>query len=224
MNDWFSTEFLLAALNIVSIDILLAGDNAVLIALAVRQLTPRDRRVGIVLGAGGAVVLRIVLTFFATKMLNIPLLKLGGGLLILWIAVKLLKDDGEQHGGGKEASTLWQAMWLILVADLTMSLDNILAIAGASKGHMELIVFGLALSIPFVVFASNWLSGLMERYPLIVIFGAAILGKVGAEMILSDPWVLARFHVGTALEYGIQALMAVGVVVVGKALVRTTQR
>jgi len=224
MNDWFSTEFLLAALNIVFIDILLAGDNAVLIALAVRQLTPRDRRVGIVLGAGGAVVLRIVLTFFATKMLNIPLLKLGGGLLILWIAVKLLKDDGEQHGGGKEASTLWQAMWLILVADLTMSLDNILAIAGASKGHMELIVFGLALSIPFVVFASNWLSGLMERYPLIVIFGAAILGKVGAEMILSDPWVLARFHVGTALEYGIQALMAVGVVVVGKALVRTTQR
>jgi len=224
MNDWFSTEFLLAALNIVFIDILLAGDNAVLIALAVRQLTPRDRRVGIVVGAGGAVVLRIVLTFFATKMLNIPLLKLGGGLLILWIAVKLLKDDGEQHGGGKEASTLWQAMWLILVADLTMSLDNILAIAGASKGHMELIVFGLALSIPFVVFASNWLSGLMERYPLIVIFGAAILGKVGAEMILSDPWVLARFHVGTALEYGIQALMAVGVVVVGKALVRTTQR
>lgn len=224
MNDWFSTEFLLAALNIVFIDILLAGDNAVLIALAVRQLTPRDRRVGIVLGAGGAVVLRIVLTFFATKMLNIPLLKLGGGLLILWIAVKLLKDDGEQHGGGKEASTLWQAMWLILVADLTMSLDNILAIAGASKGHMELIVFGLALSIPFVVFASNWLSGLMERYPLIVIFGAAILGKVGAEMILSDPWVLARFHVGTALEYGIQALVAVGVVVVGKALVRTTQK
>jgi len=224
MNDWFSTEFLLAALNIVFIDILLAGDNAVLIALAVRQLTPRDRRVGIVVGAGGAVVLRIVLTFFATKMLNIPLLKLGGGLLILWIAVKLLKDDGEQHGGGKEASTLWQAMWLILVADLTMSLDNILAIAGASKGHMELIVFGLALSIPFVVFASNWLSGLMERYPLIVIFGAAILGKVGAEMILSDPWVLARFHVGTALEYGIQALVAVGVVVVGKALVRTTQK
>ncbi len=220
MTDWFSTEFLLAALNIVFIDILLAGDNAVLIALAVRRLTPRDRRMGILIGAAGAVVLRIILTFFATKMLAIPLLKLVGGLLILWIAVKLLKDDGEQHGGGKEASTLLQAMWLILVADLTMSLDNILAIAGASKGHLELVIFGLALSIPFVVFASNWLSGLMERYPLIVVFGSAILGKVGAEMILTDPWVVERFHVSTAIEYLIQAVTAVAVVLVGKAVVR----
>ena len=220
MTDWLSTEFLLAALNIVFIDILLAGDNAVLIALAVRQLTPRDRRVGIMVGAAGAVVLRIILTFFATKMLAIPLLKLGGGLLILGIAVKLLKDDADHHGGGKEASTLLQAMWMILVADLTMSLDNILAIAGASKGHIELVIFGLALSIPFVVFASNWLSGLMGRYPLIVIFGAAILGKVGAEMILTDPWVVVRFHVPVAVEYAIQAFTAVAVVLVGKYLVR----
>jgi YjbE family integral membrane protein len=220
MTDWLSTEFLLAALNIVFIDILLAGDNAVLIALAVRQLTPRDRRLGIIIGAAGAVVLRILLTFFATKMLAIPLLKLGGGLLILWIAVKLLKQDAEQHGGGKEASTLLQAMWMILVADLTMSLDNILAIAGASKGHIELVIFGLALSIPFVVFASNWLSGLMERYPVIVIVGAAILGKVGAEMILGDPWVASHFHVSAPIEYAIQAVVAVGVVLVGKYLVR----
>ena len=220
MNDWLSTEFLLAALNIVFIDILLAGDNAVLIALAVRKLTPRDRRVGIMIGAAGAVVLRIALTFFATKMLAIPLLKLVGGVLILWIAVKLLKEDAEQHGGGKEASTLLQAMWLILVADLTMSLDNILAIAGASKGHLELVVFGLALSIPFVVFASNWLSGLMERYPIIVILGAAILGKVGGEMILTDPWMASQVHFSTPVEYGIQALTAVGVVLVGKYLVR----
>lgn len=220
MTDWLSTEFLLAALNIVFIDILLAGDNAVLIAMAVRQLTPRDRRVGILVGAAGAVVLRIVLTFFATKMLAIPLLKLVGGLLILGIAVKLLKDDADHHGGGKEASTLLQAMWMILVADLTMSLDNILAIAGASKGHIELVIFGLALSIPFVVFASNWLSGLMGRYPLIVIFGAAVLGKVGAEMILTDPWVVARFHVPMPIEYAIQALTAVAVVLVGKYLVR----
>ncbi|MBY0503855.1 MAG: TerC family protein [Bryobacteraceae bacterium] len=220
MTEWLTTDFLMAALNIVFIDVLLAGDNAVLIALAVRQLTPRDRRVGILVGAGGAVLLRIALTFFATRMLNIPLLKLGGGLLILWIAIKLLKDDGEQHGGGQEASTLWQAMWLILVADVTMSLDNILAIAGASKGHFELVVFGLALSIPFVVFASNWLSGLMERFPLIVIFGAAILGKVGAEMILTDPWVAERFHPGALGDYAIQAACALGVVLVGKALVR----
>ena len=220
MTDWLSTEFLLAGLNIVLIDILLAGDNAVLIAMAVRQLTPRDRRVGILVGAGGAVVLRVVLTFFATKMLSIPLLKVVGGVLILGIAVKLLKDEGEHHGGGREASTLLQAMWMILVADLTMSLDNILAIAGASKGHMELVIFGLLLSIPFVIFASNWLSGLMGRYPLIVIFGAAVLGKVGAEMILTDPWVTPRFHVSTPLEYAIQAFGAVAVVAVGKYLVR----
>ncbi len=224
MTHWFTTEFLLAALNIVFIDILLAGDNAVLIALAVRQLTPRDRRIGILVGAGGAVVLRIVLTFFASKMLAIPLLKLVGGVLILWIAVKLLKTDAEQHGGGKEASTLLQAMWLILVADLTMSLDNILAIAGASKGHMELVIFGLALSIPFVVFASNWLSGLMERYPIIVILGAAILGKVGAEMILTDPWITARFHVSAPIEWGIQALSAVAVVLVGKYILSPKPR
>jgi YjbE family integral membrane protein len=220
MTDWFSSEFLLAALNIVFIDILLAGDNAVLIALAVRKLTPRDRRVGILVGAGGAVVLRIVLTFFATKLLDIPLLKLVGGVLILWIAVKLMKEDAEQHGGGKEASTLLQAMWLILVADLTMSLDNILAIAGASQGHIELVVFGLALSIPFVVFASNWLSGLMERYPIIVVLGSAILGKVGADMILTDPWVAARFQIEYPYEYVVQALVALLVVVVGKFLVR----
>ena len=220
MTDWLTTDFLLAALNIVFIDILLAGDNAVLIALAVRKLTPRDRRVGILVGAAGAVILRVVLTFFATKMLAIPLLKLVGGALILGIAVKLLKDDAEHHEGGKQASTLLQAMWLILVADVTMSLDNILAIAGASKGHIELVVFGLALSIPFVVFASNWLSGLMGRYPIIVIAGAAILGKVGAEMMLTDPWVAARFHVSLPVEYAIQAAAAVGVVLLGKYLVR----
>ncbi len=220
MNDWLSTEFILAALNIVFIDILLAGDNAVLIALAVRQLTPRDRRIGIVSGAAGAVVLRVILTFFATKMLAIPLLKLGGGVLILWIAVKLLIQDSEQHGGGKPAASLLQAMWMILVADLTMSLDNILAIAGASKGHLELVVFGLALSIPFVVFASNWLSGLMERYPVIVLIGAAILGKVGAEMILTDPWLAAQVHLDHWVEYAIQAATALGVVFVGKWLSR----
>ena len=218
MLDWFTTERLLAALNIVFIDILLAGDNAVLIAMAVQRLTPKERKLGIAVGALGAVVLRIGLTFVATKMLAVPFLKLVGGLLILWIALKLLSDSGDEHGGGKAATSLWQAMWLILVADLTMSLDNILAIAGASKGHMELVVFGLLLSIPFVVFASNWLSKLMDQYPIIVLIGAAVLGKVGAEMILTDPWVVSVVHVPALVEYALQALFAVGVVLIGKML------
>ena len=216
MSEWFSTNFLLAALNIVFIDILLAGDNAVLIALAVRRLSAQDRRIGILIGSAGAVGLRIVLTFFATKMLAIPLLKLVGGALILWIAVKLLRDEAEQQAGSREATTLLQALWLILVADVTMSLDNILAIAGASKGHLPLVIFGLALSIPFVVFASGWLSGLMERFPAIVVAGAAILGKVGAEMILSDPWVSTRLPVSVPVNYAIQAAAAVAVVIIGK--------
>jgi YjbE family integral membrane protein len=218
MNDWFTTERLLAALNIVFIDILLAGDNAVLIAMAVQRLTPQERKLGIMVGSLGAVVLRVALTFVATKMLTIPFLKIVGGVLILWIAVKLLAESGNEEEGGKAATSLWQAMWLILVADLTMSLDNILAIAGASKGHMDLVIFGLLLSIPFVVFASNWLSKLMDRYPIIVLIGAAILGKVGAEMIFTDPWLAQRLHLPTAVHYALEALFAAGVVLIGKAV------
>lgn len=218
MLDWFTADKLLAALNIVFIDILLAGDNAVLIALAVRRLTPRERQLGIAFGSMAAVVLRIVLTFFATKMLAIPFLKIVGGLLILWIAVKLLVQGEEAAEGGKEATSLLQAMWMILIADLTMSLDNIIAIAGASKGHIELVIFGLILSIPFVVFASNWLSGLMERYPIIVTIGAAILGKVAGEMIIGDPWTQRTFSPPHWFDWLTQAALAASVVLVGRWL------
>jgi len=220
MLEWFTTERLLAALNIVFIDILLAGDNAVLIAMAVQRLTPQERKLGILVGSLGAVVLRVALTFVATQMLELPFLKIVGGVLILWIAVKLLAESGGDEGGGQQATSLWQAMWLILVADLTMSLDNILAIAGASKGHMELVIFGLLLSIPFVVFASNWLSRLMDQYPVIVLIGAAILGKVGAEMIFTDPWLVKHLHVPHWTHYVLQAAFAAAVVFVGRGLHR----
>ena len=216
MLDWFTTERLLAALNIVFIDILLAGDNAVLIALAVQRLSAKERRLGILVGSLGAVVLRVALTFVATKLLAIPFLKIVGGVLILWIAVKLLSQGGGDEEGGESASNLLQAMWMILVADVTMSLDNIIAIAGASKGHMELVIFGLLLSIPFVVFASSWLSRLMDRYPVIILIGAAILGKVGAEMILTDPWTHGFIHLPQWAEWAVQAVFAVGVVWLGK--------
>jgi YjbE family integral membrane protein len=186
-------EWVLAIFNIVWIDIVLAGDNAVVIALAVRNLPPRQRLMGIILGAGAAVVLRVALTFGATQLLRVQYVQLVGGLLIIWIAFKLLNQDEGGHGDGKGgAGGLWQAIWMILVADITMSLDNVLAVAGAARGHFGLLLFGLALSIPLVVFASNLISQLMVRFPIIVLLGAAILGKVGGEMICTDVVVSSR--------------------------------
>ncbi len=187
-------EWVVAVFYIVWIDIVLAGDNAVVIALAVRNLPPKQRKLGIILGAGAAVVLRALLTAVTAKLLLIPYLKLIGGLLILWIAFKLLRQD-EEHAAGDEAGGaqgLWQAVWMIIVADITMSLDNVMAVGGAARGNNALIVFGLALSIPLVVFGSNLISRLMARYQIIVFIGAAILGKVGGEMILTDRIVAAQ--------------------------------
>ena len=183
--------FLLDILSVVLIDVLLAGDNAVLIAMAVKSLPPQQRRIGIAAGAGGAVVLRVILTFFAARLLSLPWLKLTGGLLILWIAVKLMTED-DGAGEGASARTLRQAIWLILVADITMSVDNILAVAAASKGNLLLLSLGLGLSITFVVFTSSLLSRIMDRFPIVIWIGAAILGRVGGEMVISDPWVVAR--------------------------------
>lgn len=222
--EFLTTQFLLDILAIVLIDLLLAGDNAVVIALAVKSLPERERRIGIMVGAGMAVALRIVLTFFASQLLLIQFVKLVGGLLILWIAVKLLvQDSGEDHGG-KEATTLWSAMLYIMIADLTMSTDNILAIAGTSKGHLGLLIFGLGLSIPFVVFTSNLLSRIMDRFPVIVPIGAAILGRVGGEMIMTDPWVHTNLHPPKWAEYAVQAVLAIGVVAVGKYLASRPRR
>ncbi len=222
--EFLTTQFLLDILAIVLIDLLLAGDNAVVIALAVKSLPTRERKIGITLGAGFAVALRIVLTFFAAQLLQVQFVKLIGGLLILWIAVKLLMQDAENEEGGREAANLWQAMLYIVVADITMSTDNILAIAGTSKGNVGLLVFGLGLSIPFVVFTSNLLSKIMDRFPIIVWIGAAILGRVGGEMIMTDPWVHDTFHPAKWLEYGVQVALTVGVVAAGKLLIRRTRQ
>ena len=218
--EFLTAQFLLDILAIVLIDLLLAGDNAVVIALAVKSLPPKERNIGITLGAGLAVGLRIVLTFFAAQLLQVQFVKLIGGLLILWIAVKLLVQDAQEAEGGREAATLWQAMIYIVVADVTMSTDNILAIAGTSKGNVGLLVFGLGLSIPFVVFTSNILSRIMDRFPIIVWIGAAILGRVGGEMIMTDPWVKTTFDPPRWLEWGVQVFLTVGVVALGKLLIR----
>jgi YjbE family integral membrane protein len=214
--DW---AFFVGILNIVIIDLILAGDNAVVIAMAVRSLPRVQRQWGIILGAGAAVVLRVVLTFFVSQLLVISFVKLAGGVLIAWIAVKLF-IEGAPEQADKEAKTLLQAMWLIVVADITMSTDNVLAVAGASHGNLFLLIFGLALSIPFVVFTSNLLAMLMDRYPIIIYIGAAVLGRVAAEMIFTDPFVVELLAPPKWFTYSMEAVFAAGVIVVGKLWIR----
>lgn len=215
-------EWCLAVLQIVAIDIVLAGDNAVVIALAVRQLEPKQRLMGIMLGSGAAVLLRVGLTMVAAHLLAMDYIKLVGGVLIFWIAIKLLRDNtgGHEEADGKAANSLWSAVWLILVADITMSIDNVLAVGGASKGSTALLWFGLGLSIPLVVFTSNLLSKLMDRYPIIVWIGAAILGKVGGEMVVSDHLFFPDEHPESWLVHSVGGLGAILVVMIGLALRR----
>lgn len=215
-----SWDFFTALMSIVLIDLILAGDNAVVIAAAVRSLPRKQRQKGILLGAGAAVVLRVFLTYFAAQLLQMSYVKLIGGLFILWIAVKLFVDSSPEEEARQNAHSILQALWVIVVADLTMSVDNVLAVAGASKGNLFLLLFGLGLSIPFVVFTSSLLSMLMDKYPLIIYAGAGILGKVGGEMIFTDPIVVERIQIPEVLLYGLEALFAVGVIVVGKLWVR----
>jgi YjbE family integral membrane protein len=215
-----SWEFFSSFMSIVLIDLILAGDNAVVIAAAVRTLPRKQRQKGILLGAGAAVVLRVVLTYFAAQLLQMSYVKLIGGLFILWIAVKLFVDSAPDEEVPQNATTILQALWVIVVADLTMSVDNVLAVAGASKGNLFLLLFGLGLSIPFVVFTSNLLAYLMDKYPFIIYLGAGILGKVGGEMIFTDPIVAGSIAIPDAFFYGLEAVFAVGVIVVGKLWVR----
>ena len=211
-------HFLLGVFSIILIDLLLAGDNALVIAIAVRSLPRRERRIGTVCGAAVAVLLRIVLTFFAAQLLSIRYVQLAGGLFIVWIAVKVLVDASAPPDSAPAPKRLVQAIWYIVFADLTMSTDNILAIAGASKGSIGLIVFGLCVSIPFVVFASNLLADLMDRYPATIYLGGAILGRVGGEMILTDPFVVGILHPTDTLRYVLEGVLIVAVLVAGRLL------
>ncbi len=216
----FSWDFCVGFLSIVLIDLVLAGDNAVVIALAVKNLHGKQRTTGIIAGAGAAVALRVVLTFFVAQLLTISFIKLLGGMLILWIAVKLFIEGAPEDKFQKPATTFWQAIRVIVIADLIMSTDNILAVAGACKGNFFLLLFGLALSIPFVVFTSSLLSMLMDKYPIIVWIGAAVLGRVGGEMIITDPWVAEKIDPSKGLQIACEIIGAVGVLVVSKLYMR----
>jgi YjbE family integral membrane protein len=212
----FDLQFLSGLFSIVIIDLILAGDNAVVIAMAVRSLPKEQRTRGIFFGAGAAVLLRVMLTFFVAQLLQINYLKIIGGILILWIAVKLFVEGVPEESVEKEPASLWQAVKIIVIADITMATDNMLAVGGASHGNLFLLLFGLGLSIPFIVFTSNLLSMLMDKYPVIIYIGAAILGKVGGEMIITDPFTEGILHPNKIMIYSVELIFAIGVIVSGK--------
>jgi YjbE family integral membrane protein len=179
-------EFWLRVLGIIFIDLTLAGDNALVIALAVRNLPKRQQFLGRIWGTGGAVGLRLAFIAIATLLLRIPFLQLVGGLLLFWIALKLVRHEESSEGHVRQGGSLREAVWIIIVADAIMSLDNVLAVAAASDGDMTLVVFGIALSIPIVVWGSGILASLMTRFVWIIWLGGGILGYFAGAMILKD--------------------------------------
>jgi YjbE family integral membrane protein len=188
--DSFSDhQFWANLLRIVWIDLLLAGDNAVVIALAVRTLPGKQQWWGRIWGTMGAIVLRILFLFIITFLFKIPLIKFVGGLVLIWIAIKLVRPQEEEHGKVREGSSLLEAVWIIMVADVTMSLDNVLAVAGAAGGDRALLIFGIMISLPLVVFGSGIIGWMMGRWTWIVWLGGGVLGYVAGEMMITDPMV-----------------------------------
>jgi len=216
-------HFWTALFEIMVINVALSGDNAVVIAMAANKLPHASRRKAIVYGAGAAVLARIVFTLFVAQLLAVPFVKLVGGAVIIWVALKLFDHGEETHGKENVSGSLWEAVKIIVIADVSMGLDNMLAVAGAARGSMTLIWVGLAVSIPIVVFASEILSRLMERYPVIVYVGAAILGKVGGEMMITDSKVEQVLHPSKFVEYSVTAVFAALVVVGGLLMTKRAE-
>ncbi len=215
-----------AVLQIIAIDILLGGDNAVVIALACRNLPREQRMKGILWGTAGAIVLRVILIAFAVVLLQVPFLKLVGGALLLWIGVKLLlPEEEDEHGNIASATTLWSAVKTIVVADFVMSLDNVIAIAGAAQQadpdhQMGLVIFGLLVSIPIIVWGSTLVLRLIERYPIVVTLGGALLGWIAGGMMITDLVTVQMLggEPSDALKYAAEIAGAVFVVMLGKTI------
>jgi YjbE family integral membrane protein len=219
MTAFASPEFWIALSQIILINIVLSGDNAVVIALACRSLPPQQQKKAIMFGSVGAIVLRIVLTFFAVYLLTLPYLKLIGAVALLWIGVGLLKgDDGDEEM--KDNSNLAAAIKTIVIADLVMSLDNVIGVAAAAKGDIVLLVIGLIISIPLIIFGSALLLRIMGRFPVIITLGAGLLGWVAGEMALTDPAVTGWTASQHVLHKVAPAVGAAFVVALGKWLVR----
>ncbi|SIQ30347.1 TerC family protein [Pseudacidovorax sp. RU35E] len=230
MDFLTSPEFWVALGQIIIIDILLGGDNAVVIALACRKLPPAQRTKGIIWGTAGAIILRVVLIAFAMTLLNLPFLKLVGAILLVWIGIKLLAPDEEGHGEVASSDRLFAAIKTIIVADLVMSVDNVIAIAGAAQNAGEhsllLVVLGLVISIPIIVWGSQLVIKLMERYPLIITLGGMLLGWIAGGMLVTDPvlanpdrwqWMF-KLPQTDVIKYGAQIAGALLVLAIGKAV------
>lgn len=231
--EFGSPEFWAGLMKIIGINIVLSGDNAVVIALAARSLPPEQQKKAIWWGAAGAIVFRILLTFFAAALLELPYLKLVGAALLLWIGVQLLMPEKEEEGGEATTTGFWGALKTIFIADLVMSLDNVIAVAAAAKGSFLLLVIGLGISIPLVIWGSTMLLKVMERFPIIITVGAGLLGFVAGEMAVTDPaisdWVQSTFTLndhghavvgGVKLEYVAGIIGAIIVIAIGKALAK----
>ncbi len=216
MSLYSGPEFWARLLSIVVIDLSLAGDNALVIALAVRALPRRQQLLGRIWGTAAAVGLRLAFIALVSVLLRIPLLQLGGGLLLLWIAGRLVRPASSGEGEARHGTSLREAIWIIVVADVTMSLDNVLAVAAAARGDMLLVLFGIGLSLPLVVWGSGLLSRLMARHPGIIWLGGGILGYVAGEMITDDP-VIRRWLGGAAdtVDDPISIMLAIIMTAVG---------
>ncbi len=217
---------LISILQIIAIDIVLGGDNAIIIALACRNLPEKQKKAGILWGTAGAIILRCILVFFATTLLTVPGLKLIGGVLLLWIGVKLLVEETHiEEGSIKQPPNLMDAIRTIIIADFVMSLDNSIAIAAAAKGNIGVVIFGLLLSVPIIIGGSAIILRVMTRYPIIITAGGALLGWLGGDMISTDPLWAGRLAAWSPHATLIGAVLGAAIVVaLGELLARRAKR
>lgn len=224
MLEFFAMLHWGALFQIVLIDILLGGDNAVVIALACRNLPHRQRMQGILWGTAGAIALRVLLISFALVLLDIPFLKIAGAVLLLWIGVKLLAPAVDEHGNVSAGTSILSAIRTIIVADFAMSLDNVIAIAGAAQNthsdhQLAYVIFGLCLSVPIIIWGSTLVLKLIDRFPVVVTFGAGLLGWIAGGMLITDVWIVQHYgEPSTALKLSLEAAGAILVVILGKSL------
>ena len=223
MEEFMTASFWLAVGQIIMIDILLGGDNAVVIALACRNLPGKQRTQGIIYGTMGAIILRVILIAFALALLSVPYLKIVGAVLLLWIGVKLLLPESEHDHTISSSDKLWGAVKTVIIADLVMSVDNVLAIAGAAQGahqdhQLALVIFGLLVSIPIIVGGSQLVLKLMQRFPSIITLGAMLLGWIAGQMAYTDPALKPYLPVSVYWSYAASAAGALFVLVLGKVM------
>lgn len=214
--DIFEVSFWTSLLSIIMIDLVLAGDNAIVIGLAARNLPKQDQKKVIILGTAGAILIRILATIFVVKLLAIPGLHLIGGIVLVWIAIKLVSEGNDEHNI-KAGVSVWAAVRTIIIADAAMGIDNVLAVAGAAEGHIGLVILGLLISIPVVVWGSTLVIKLMDRFPWVIVIGSAILGWTAAKMIVGEGF-LEPYFATKVMKYGFEIIMVA--IIVGVAILK----